>query len=321
VPARVRPLGDVPDGPSGDPAAVAAGGVTRLVRITLAESVPVRAGDRAVLRDPGRQTVAAGVLVLDADPPAFTRRGAAARRAVELATATGTPDLETEVRRRGVVRRAVLTRLGVPTAVHPDVRTIGDWLVHASTWQRWIDAAPGVLDAWAAADPLDPAPTPGAFRRALGLPDDQVLSDALIAAARLRLADGRVARPDTAPSPLDAAPGLRVLVERLRGDAFAAPDREELADLSLGNRQLAAAAKAGLLLRVGPDIVLLPDAPQRALDVLDALPQPFTTSAARQALGTTRRVVIPLLEHLDAAGLTIRDDAVHRRVTRTGTAG
>ena len=35
--------------------------------------------------------------------------------------------------------------------------------------------------------------------------------------------------------------------------------------------------------------------------VLAALPQPFTTSEARQALGTTRRVAIPLLEHLTAA--------------------
>jgi selenocysteine-specific elongation factor len=34
------------------------------------------------------------------------------------------------------------------------------------------------------------------------------------------------------------------------------------------------------------------------------LPQPFTTSAARQALGTTRRVVIPLLEYLDERGST-----------------
>ena len=55
------------------------------------------------------------------------------------------------------------------------------------------------------------------------------------------------------------------------------------------------------------DIVLLPDAPARAMRELAALPQPFTTSDARQALGTTRRVVIPLLEHLDARGWTRRD--------------
>ena len=48
--------------------------------------------------------------------------------------------------------------------------------------------------------------------------------------------------------------------------------------------------------------------------VLAALPQPFTTSQARQALGSTRRVVIPLLEHLDGRGWTERLDTDHRRV-------
>ena len=38
-------------------------------------------GDRAILRDPGRQPVADGVLVLDAEPTPLRRRGAAARRA------------------------------------------------------------------------------------------------------------------------------------------------------------------------------------------------------------------------------------------------
>ncbi|WP_313565882.1 SelB C-terminal domain-containing protein, partial [Mobilicoccus sp.] len=46
------------------------------------------------------------------------------------------------------------------------------------------------------------------------------------------------------------------------------------------------------------------------------LPQPFTTSEARAALGTTRRVAIPLLEHLDEKGWTRRVDAGHREVVR-----
>ncbi|HEV2888074.1 MAG TPA: SelB C-terminal domain-containing protein [Jatrophihabitans sp.] len=45
-----------------------------------------------------------------------------------------------------------------------------------------------------------------------------------------------------------------------------------------------------------------------------ALPQPFTASQARQALRTTRRVALPLLERLDAAGLTVRLDDSRRAV-------
>jgi selenocysteine-specific elongation factor len=48
--------------------------------------------------------------------------------------------------------------------------------------------------------------------------------------------------------------------------------------------------------------------------VLASLPQPFTTSQARQALDTTRRIAVPLLEHLDRLGLTARIDASTRAV-------
>jgi selenocysteine-specific elongation factor len=49
---------------------------------------------------------------------------------------------------------------------------------------------------------------------------------------------------------------------------------------------------------------------------LAGLPQPFTLGEARRALGTTRRVAVPLLELLDRRGATRRlpDDrrTVHR---------
>ena len=50
--------------------------------------------------------------------------------------------------------------------------------------------------------------------------------------------------------------------------------------------------------------------------VLAGLPQPFTMSQARQALGTSRRVAVPLLEHLDDRGWTRRVDGRLRVVVR-----
>ncbi len=70
------------------------------------------------------------------------------------------------------------------------------------------------------------------------------------------------------------------------------------------------------MLRLRDGVVLLPTAPALAMRTLARLEQPFTTSQARQALGTTRRVAIPLLEHLDARGWTRRLDAGHREVVR-----
>jgi selenocysteine-specific elongation factor len=87
---------------------------------------------------------------------------------------------------------------------------------------------------------------------------------------------------------------------------FSAPDAERLRELGIDARAAAAAERAGLLRRLPGNILLGPDAPERAVRILAGLPQPFTTSDARQALGTSRRVAIPLLEWLDRAGVTRR---------------
>jgi selenocysteine-specific elongation factor len=63
----------------------------------------------------------------------------------------------------------------------------------------------------------------------------------------------------------------------------------------------------------GP-VALLAGADRRAVETLRAIPQPFTVSEARVALGSSRRVVLPLLDHLDRAGLTRRDPDDRRRV-------
>ncbi|WP_344284949.1 SelB domain-containing protein, partial [Actinomadura napierensis] len=105
-------------------------------------------------------------------------------------------------------------------------------------------------------------------------------------------------------------PGLATALERLRADLadapFDAPAEERLAELGLTGGALAAAERAGALLRLRDGVVLLPGADREALRILSALPQPFTPGQAGDALATSRRVAVALLEHLDALGLTER---------------
>jgi selenocysteine-specific elongation factor len=106
-------------------------------------------------------------------------------------------------------------------------------------------------------------------------------------------------------------------MEKLRADLvthpFRAPDAERLAELGLGPRELAALVRAGELIAVAEGVVLLPEAPDRAVDLLRRVGPEFTLSEARQALGTTRRVAVPLLEHLARTGRTVRaDELTHR---------
>jgi selenocysteine-specific elongation factor len=279
------------------------------VRVMLPRPLPLQAGDRAILRDPGQPNVS-GLLLLDADPPTLTRRGAAAARAAELATATGRPDARAEVARRGAVRRQHLEALGVALDELGDARAVAGWLVAAGAWQGWLAALPAAVDEWHATSPLDAGVPLEALRRRVGVPDRDLLK-ALIAEAGLTVRDGRVVRPG---QDVSFGPGVDTLCSRLEAAPFAAPERYELDALGLGRRELAAAERAGRVLRLNDEVVLLPSAPEDAVRVLRALSQPFTTSQARQALGTTRRVAIPLLEYLDAHGLTDRIDPLSRRV-------
>ena len=84
-------------------------------------------------------------------------------------------------------------------------------------------------------------------------------------------------------------------------------------ELGLGTRQLGAAVRAGLVVQLADNVILRADAPRQAAQVLARLPHPFTVSEARQALDTSRRVAVPLLELFDSTGIT-RHTADDRRV-------
>jgi selenocysteine-specific elongation factor len=115
------------------------------------------------------------------------------------------------------------------------------------------------------------------------------------------------------------APAVREAVDalerRLAGRGFTIATEDDLAAVGLAAGQTAAAVRAGRLVRLAPDVVLLPDTVDRAVGVLGGLPQPFTASEARDALGTTRKVVVPLLEHLALRGRTRRTPDGRHTVT------
>ena len=48
--------------------------------------------------------------------------------------------------------------------------------------------------------------------------------------------------------------------------------------------------------------------------------RPFAATEAKEALGTTRRTAIPLLEHLDRTGVTVRQGDL-RRLAEPGQGG
>lgn len=276
VPVHVRPLGTV------------------AARLRLARPLPLRVGDVGLLRDPGEHRIAAGFEVLDVRPPRLRRRGAAQARAEELATG--------RVRPPDYARAAELKAMGLPGTG----QRVGEWVVDPDWWAARRESAVSAVRRWAAEHDVAAGMPLESLRQEVGLPAAELVPK-LLAGTALKVAEGLVRPPGTGlPARVDKA--VRTVEEWLAAEPFRAPEADELSDLKLGPRELAAAVRAGRLTRIADGVVLGPDAVERAAEVLATLPQPFTVSEARRALGTTRRIAVPLLEQLDARRITRRGD-------------
>jgi selenocysteine-specific elongation factor len=271
------------------------------VRLRLATPLPLRVGDRLLLRDPGARRVF-GADVRDVDPPELRRRGAARRRAEELAARpTGTAGAAAELARRRFVRAADFAAMGWP--VPEQATTVGPWLLAPGLVDELAAALPGIVTRYRQLRPLEPGPPVAVARRALELPDDELVP--AVVRDPLALREGRVVAA-TAGLPARVQQAVDGIRATLAADPFAAPDADQLRAAGLGPRELAAAVRDGQLVRIADGVYLAPGIAEQARARLAAVPAPFTLSQARSAWGTSRRVAVPLMEWLDARGVTER---------------
>ncbi|WP_440102521.1 selenocysteine-specific translation elongation factor [Streptosporangium sp. H16] len=278
-------------------------------RLTLTTPLPLHVGDRAIMRDPGSRRMA-GLTVLDVRPPPLNRRGAAAAAARELAGWPERPTGGALLRRHGFLKRADLAVMGCEPEDGP---VVGDWLVDPVRWNSLAGELSETVNAYADRNSLAPGLPVESARQLLNLPDRRLV-EALVRPP-LRMEGGRVYRPAAAPTlPASLAAAVRRLEKELEAAPFKAPEAAHLAGLGFTSKSVITAARAGALLRLAEGVVLPVEAEGRAVQILSRLRQPFTASEARSALGTSRRVAIPLLEYLDSRGHTVRVDASTRQM-------
>lgn len=304
---------------------------TGAARLTADVDLPWRVADRAILRDPGSRRLWSA-RVLDVDPLPLRRRGAAAARGAALVAAEADHSLaDVRVRTRSAEHSALLEHLGLGSP--PDALAVGQWWADGTAMSTWRERLVDHVTDHHRRQPLSAGVTVIEAAHALRLPDHLRTSEQggslpheihppaedlvrhLVTVAGLSITGGRVHAP-SAGGLGEAEAGIRAVEEKLRETPFVAPEQRELTDLGLGATELAAAERHRRILRLPDDVVLLPDTPARAMRVLVGLEQPFTLSQARQALGTTRRIAVPLLEHLDSRGWTRRVDGSLREVVR-----
>jgi selenocysteine-specific elongation factor len=321
-------------------------GLAIYARLRLRDPLPLHVGDRVLLRDPGAAGLAIyGATVLDPAPPPLARRGAGAAAVRELSTWPDVPAAADLLRRHKLLRTAQLVSAGLtelPSAVAGGwLADPAQWAalraelpVVVADFCARDPLAPGMPTEAARAalklpsrdlvtalvtgdivqdggylriftrhaGDVGPAPAPAAAAQS-ALSDQPGRFDPS-AAGSAQVNPGATSAAGRLPPAIAAA--VQKVLDDLARDPFAAPDTERLRELGLDARALATAARAGLLLRVADLVVLAPGAAKQAAATLAELDQPFTTSQARQALRTSRRVAIPLLEYLDRARITER---------------
>ena len=251
--------------------AIAAGEIGN-VRLYLSRPLPLTPGDRFVLRESGRSETVGGGEVLDVAPLLRASRARPDR------------DVARVVRERGIVERDELTAL---TGMAVDA-TVGRWVIDPDVLAAMITelrrrVADGGSDGLDLATLTDP-------QRAV-----------LAGLEGLRVDGGVARRVDQADVFAD-----HPLLAALRAGGSTPPDTGHVPRNDL--REL---VRRGLVverdgIHFHPDAVAA--AAHAAARLLATSPGGFTMSEFRESIGTTRKYALPLLNELDARGVTRRRD-------------
>jgi len=322
VSARVRLLEGVELPPGG----------RALAQLRLARPLFALAGDRLVVRDGSEQHTIAGAIVLDPDATRDDVRNA--ERLAFLATRAAAPDdtvgfVDSHLRRFRVARRgALLVRSRFASVVvdgaasesiaRGNAAVLGDWLVDRSWWHEQLVRAGDVVDAYHGTSPeqvgIPVTDLLVAVGRGLSQDQKEMLHGSLVEALAARdfvRAGARVRRAGHRPR-LPAhlrADGDRIR-EVLARRPFDPPSKKEL----LGSSSAALQALKFLVLNgeaveLGPEQVIGAEALARAAEVVRshiAANGPAKVAELKTALGSNRRIAVPLLERLDRDGVTAR---------------
>jgi selenocysteine-specific elongation factor len=302
-------------------------GQRAFARVTLSRPVVLDVHDSFVLREAGRQETVAGGEVLDIEPPSRPGSGAVAR--LSARAEADRPALAWRlVVDRGAVRVSdvmVLTGAPAAQAIARGAVALDGWLAAPELVEDLGARLSASLAEFHTRHPLRPGLEIAEARSLLAdlrpAFSDPDLADALLghlAAANVIARDATVIR---LPSHSLSTAGLEDadrLVEAVRVAEPSPPSVKELVASGFDLELIRAVCAEGRLVRVSPDIVLTPGFVAQAEAVVRSTARSpgLTVSAFKEALGTSRKYALPILEYFDAKGVTRRQGDF--RVARGG---
>ncbi len=251
------------------------------IRVFLGQSLPLKVGDRFILRDSGRSQTAGGAQILDLDPA--------------LSVSKAKPDMSAEriLADRGGWLKAQEFRLRASPSLfdlnlsdYENLEQVGDTVLLKSAKSKIQSEL---------AEKIQLAGQPGLDVSGLSEIEREILSNMSgISVERGRAHSGKADEPASHPY-------LDLLEENL----FSPPVPEGNIDA----QTLRNFVQAGAVISAG-GIFFSPKAIEAAkaavVELLSDSPQGFTVSEIRKKLNTSRKYILSLLEHLDETGITKR---------------
>ncbi len=304
-------------------------GAAGWAQLELAAPVAVAAGDRFILRLPSPSITLGGGTIVDPQPAGRYRRRAGHADPDVLARLRarlhGAPaqQLESALARLGFATRAeaaqqsALAPEAFATAwqelIAADVaRTAGEVIALTTVWQRVVAAAVQHTRAYHAAQPLAAGIPRESLRSKLHLsPRDFNAALAIATAERALIDEGdtvRLPEFEIRFTP-DQQRAVDALLAQMRIAPWNTPSVKECR-AALGEAVFDVLLRRQVLTQVSPDVTLLHETYEQAVEQVKHIIRrdgQITVAGLRDALGTTRKYALALLEHLDQIGVTRRE--------------
>jgi selenocysteine-specific elongation factor len=278
-------------------------GTSVLVQLFYARGLPVGVGDRFVLRDVGRRETVAGGIVLDQSPGVIRRSDESALQRLRAREGLAGAELAAAiVAERGAIRKDELQALAGVSGTDDGS---APYVIDARYGEEFARRVRDLVAKHHAEHPLEPGIPAEHLRHALEV--DPELFEQLLPRSEV-VREGAIVRAlehSVTLSPEQRTDADRALAA-LRSGGSSPP---AMRDIGLSAELAKAMERVGEIVLVTPEIAYASEVwrdIEATVARFIASTGPATVAQIRDAIGTSRKYAVPLLEKLDATGVTRR---------------
>ena len=282
--------------------------------LQLSQPLLVKVGDRFIVREVGRRAVVGGGRVLDPHPAARLRDlGPTVEELRAVLDGSADQIASALLRIRG---RDSLARLSADSGggVPAGAVLAGPLALSVSSASALSTEAVRTATVFHRDNPLRPG-IPKASLASL-LEVDPAVIEAIVAASPQLRDDGATVAIEGFGGALTSS--QEAAWENVRGtlvaSGWAVP---RIKELGIDRELLHALVRQDRVVRIGTELIYLPEQIEEIIQRLGTLPELFTVADFRDALGFSRKYAVPLLEYLDSRRVTMRDGDLRRVRTAT----